>query len=115
MRATALLLLTPVFFTALVFGCSSSDSPAPATPTPTNDGGGQEAAASGESLTILIVKAIPPPGVTAALPNANVVFDKPGGERVEAQADADGLVTIEGIDWSKGSAALTAFGAGASV
>lgn len=38
-----------------------------------------------------------------------VTFDAPGGERMEATTGADGRVTFEGIDWSLGSGAVSAF------
>jgi hypothetical protein len=39
---------------------------------------------------------------------ALVTLDKPGGERVELTAGADGTVAFDGIDWSLGEAAATA-------
>jgi len=40
---------------------------------------------------------------------ATVAADFPGGERVEGTSGADGQVTFEGVDWSLGTATVTAF------
>lgn len=40
---------------------------------------------------------------------ATIVADLPGGQRVEATAGADGRVTFDGVLWSAGTAALTAY------
>ena len=43
---------------------------------------------------------------------ATVAVDLPGGQRVEKTADADGKVELEDVEWSRGSAAVTAHVAG---
>lgn len=39
---------------------------------------------------------------------ATVAVDLPGGQRVEKTADANGEVELEGVEWSKGTATVTA-------
>jgi hypothetical protein len=38
-----------------------------------------------------------------------VAFDAPGGERAEVTTGADGLASFEGVDWSLGDGAVTAY------
>ncbi len=95
-------------------GCSSSDPSSPA-PAIGGDAEAPDAAPIGESVTFAVMLSSWQGDVRAPLPDATVVFDKPGGERVEAKAGADGLVTFTGIDWSLGTAALTCFGPNAVV
>jgi len=53
-------------------------------------------------------------GVASPTPmeGATVAADLPGGERVEATTGADGQATFEGVDWSLGTATVTAFSPG---
>jgi hypothetical protein len=50
-------------------------------------------------------------GAGAATPGSGAVvaLDAPGGARVEQTAGADGRVTFTGLDWSAGTAAVTAY------
>lgn len=94
--------------------CSSSEDKTPVTPEVSPDAASDAAPEPElESLTLYMLVG----SRKAALPFAGgtVVFDKPGGERVERSIGPDGLVTITDIDWSKGKAALSAFGPGANV
>ena len=88
-------------------GCTSGQSSNSPPPDVVSDAGAE--ASAGESLTVLVTALHPQPTGLVILPNASVVFAMPGGERVETQAGPDGLVTLTGIDWSKGTAALTVF------
>jgi hypothetical protein len=78
-----------------------------------HDVAAQEDAPAG-SLRVRIVS-----GLTVAtftgVAGADVVIDKPGGEREEKQTDADGRVTFTGLDWSLGKAAVTAYKAGSGM
>jgi hypothetical protein len=49
------------------------------------------------------------PAVIPPIAGATVAFDAPDGTRSEAVSGADGKVTFDGIDWSLGTAAVTAF------
>ncbi len=48
----------------------------------------------------------------AAVAGAAVALDLPGGGRAEATTGPDGTVAFEGIDWTAGTAAVTAFAEG---
>ncbi|MBX3208398.1 MAG: hypothetical protein KF764_25355 [Labilithrix sp.] len=108
MRARSTLILAMALgalsMAALNGGCGSSDTSGA---MPASDDAGADSPV-GESLTVLVVT--DEGTTTTTVPNAAVIFDYPGGERLETRAGADGLVTIPGIDWSKGTAAATVFG-----
>lgn len=63
-------------------------------------------AGSGESLTFIVVQANVEE--TTPLAGATVAFDAPGGERTEEVTAADGTVTFDSVDWSEGTATVTA-------
>lgn len=48
-------------------------------------------------------------GKPTALTGAKVAVDLPGGKRVEATSANDGTATFKDVDWSKGTAAITAY------
>ncbi|MBX3220110.1 MAG: hypothetical protein KF795_06285 [Labilithrix sp.] len=102
--ALSLFCSIPIAFSLVA--CGSSDNAASG-PAPDPDAGPAEI---GESLTILALVQEAPPIDASPLANGTLVFDKPGGERVELPIGADGLVTVTGIDWSLGKAALSIFG-----
>jgi hypothetical protein len=94
-----LVLLAAVSFA----GCGSTSSKDPA---PVNPDAGQEPAPTGVTFSLLVVT--PLPGFRGMpVPGATVIFDKPGGERVEVTAGTDGVAQIPGVDWSKGKASFT--------
>lgn len=73
-------------------------------PSETSDTVPADTSPPGERFAVQFLEAIdgdPVPGVA-------VTWKPPGGARVEGVADAQGKITLEGIDWSKG--ALTLFG-----
>lgn len=89
-------------------GCGGGDAGTP--PASVSDSGTAETATASESVTILVRRNVPP--FTEPAAGISLVFDKPGGERVETKSGADGLATITGVDWSKGTAALTVLNEG---
>jgi hypothetical protein len=60
-------------------------------------------------VTFIAVESIWADNTFAPLEGATVAFDAPGGERTELVSGADGKVTFDGIDWSQGTAAVTAY------
>ncbi len=69
-------------------------------------------AATGDSLEFIVLDGTDPAVSDASalrLAGAVVAFDLPGGERVERTSGADGHVTIHGIDWTLGEAAMTVY------
>lgn len=62
------------------------------------------AGAGGATLAFLITDENGEP-----LEGAIVALDAPGGERKEGSSEADGSVTFDGVDWSAGNAAVTAY------
>jgi hypothetical protein len=113
MRRMTLALVPPLVASlAYLVACSSDASPPPAAGV---DAGSDDVAVQGESLTVLVVAMPSPPNGQKGFPGATVIFDKPGGERVETETGPDGLATLTGIDWSLGKASLTVFGPGTVV
>ncbi len=71
-------------------------------------GTGGEGGAEVASITFIAVE-IEQGGAKLPLEGATVAFDAPGGQRVEEATGADGRVTFDGVDWSLGQAAATAY------
>jgi hypothetical protein len=69
------------------------------------DGGAEAASPTEQAFTLLVLKGAPPFNEVA--PRVTVLFDKPGGERVELQTGPDGRVTVDAVDWSKGPASFS--------
>lgn len=67
------------------------------------DGGAETA-----SLTFEVLRQIGPDELEPAA-GARFAFYEPGGERVEQTVPDDGMVTVEGIDWTMGTAAWTVY------
>jgi hypothetical protein len=70
------------------------------------DGGGDG------TLTVRVITEFCPPDEYGPLAGAAVALDAPGGGMTEAATDADGRVTFSTLDWSAGTAAVTAHAAG---
>lgn len=113
-RVSALLMLA-AFSTAV--GCGDSAT------TLGGGGGGSAAGAGGSggsggtgggagelsSVTFIVVESVFGDPTRPPLEGATVAFDAPGSQRVEQITGADGKVTFDGIDWSMGKAAATAY------
>jgi hypothetical protein len=98
---------------ATAMACGSSSSSGGETTPPPGDDGGTDAPAPTGKMTVLVIA--PPldgtfPDPIPVAGGASVIVDLPGGEHRELTAGADGRLTIEGIDWSKGTASLAAHG-----
>jgi len=98
------LLRLGAFACAISFAGCSTNSPNENAIVPA-DAGPEAASPTEEAITILVLKGAPPFNEVA--PNVTILFDKPAGERVELQTGADGRVTVDGVDWSKGSASFS--------
>jgi hypothetical protein len=103
-------------FAALGLGCSSDDANAASGGTGGTAGaggaaGGGGSAGQGSSVEVVVTE----PGLDgsalggAPLANATVAVELPGGTRVELATDANGKVTVDGIDWSQGRLAITGY------
>ena len=70
----------------------------------------QDAEPTLSSLRVLVIA--PPPDFPTfpPAPNAQLSVDLPGGEHRDVTVGIDGRATIEGIDWSLGSASIVAYG-----
>ncbi len=96
-------------------GSSSSSSSSSSTSSGGPDGGADVAPTPTGKMTIAVVA--PPldgtfPDPLPPAPLANVAVDLPGGEHRDLVAGPDGKLTIDGIDWSKGTAGIVAYTAG---
>ncbi|MBW2534831.1 MAG: Ig-like domain-containing protein [Deltaproteobacteria bacterium] len=71
--------------------------------------GGAGGGVTGDSITVRVY--LPGGADDEGVPTegATVAFDAPGGERTEATTGADGRAIFTGIDWSAGSAGITAY------
>ncbi len=87
-------------------GNGSDAPPATSAPAPVEEAETE----TGESFTLLALVRQESPTDVVPLADGTLVFDKPGGERVELAIGPDGLVTVTGVDWSKGKAAMSIFG-----
>jgi len=98
-------------------GCGDDDNATENNNNAAGDDAGVDAgpdASAGERVEIIILDGTDSDNIgedASAIPvaDAMVAFDLPGGERVERTTGADGRVTIYGVDWSQGSAAMTAY------
>lgn len=74
-------------------------------------GGSAGTGGTGDSITFVVLdgSVCSKLGEAPKLAGATVAFDAPGGTRTELASGADGKVTFQGIDWSKGNATVTAY------
>ncbi|MFH2010948.1 MAG: hypothetical protein ABI333_30390 [bacterium] len=94
---------------ALTSGCGDDDSTGGNNNVEQDAGADADAGPVGETLVIRILDGDETGGGPMPfLEGATVTVDLPGGERVEHTTGADGRVTIEGIDWSVGTANIQA-------
>jgi hypothetical protein len=104
-------------------GNGATDSGPPDTQTPA-DGAVDLARPDQSTLGSLAVKVLQVDGVSLPMgfspdettlkpvAGATVAADLPGGSRVELTTGTDGAVTFKDVDWSSGTAAVTAYAAG---
>jgi hypothetical protein len=75
--------------------------------TPPDDGGG-----TGTLVVTVVGPRLCPDWVRHPIAGAAVAFDAPGGALTEATTDAAGRAAFEGIDWTAGTGAVTAWAEG---
>ncbi len=66
---------------------------------------------AGSTMKITVTSHDDVSNLSTPLAGANVAVDLPDGKRVEALADANGVASVGGIDWEKGTVDVTAYAA----
>jgi hypothetical protein len=97
--------------TVLACGCTSQLTVGDLTDAAPGDDAGADVGPIGGVLVVHVTAWPAWAGLAQGTPAAAAVvaLDAPGGARIEQTAGADGSVTFTGLDWSAGTAAVTAY------